>query len=106
MQTMLTSDDFSFLLTTMNEAIEEIIEKKESKSRRRYITGLKLGSKKCSMHSILAVQSLLCTLPEGTTKVGEELVQLRKLADTVEVRLRLAQEEKEQAIHALQKEQE
>jgi D-alanyl-D-alanine dipeptidase len=45
-------------------------------------------------------------LPEGTTKEGDETVQLRKIADTVEVRLRRAQEEKAQATQALKKAQE
>jgi hypothetical protein len=31
MKTMLTPDEFNFLLATMNEAIEEITEKKEAK---------------------------------------------------------------------------
>jgi hypothetical protein len=45
-------------------------------------------------------------LPEGTTEVGEELVQLCKIVDTVEVCLRHAQEEKEQVTQALKKVQE
>jgi hypothetical protein len=36
MQTMLTLDDFSFLLATMNEAIEEITKKKEAKQEQIY----------------------------------------------------------------------
>jgi VIT1/CCC1 family predicted Fe2+/Mn2+ transporter len=45
-------------------------------------------------------------LPEGTTEVGDESVQLRKIVDTVEVCLRHAQEEKAQATQALKKAQE
>jgi hypothetical protein len=36
MQTTLTPDDFSFLLATMNEAIEEIIEKQKAKQEHIY----------------------------------------------------------------------
>jgi hypothetical protein len=36
MKTMLTLVDFSFLLTTMNEGIEEISEKKEDKKDAMY----------------------------------------------------------------------
>jgi hypothetical protein len=36
MNTMLTPNDFIFILTTLNESIEEIIEKKEAKKRMMY----------------------------------------------------------------------
>jgi hypothetical protein len=45
-------------------------------------------------------------LPEGTPKEGNEPVQLRKIADIVEVHLRKAQEETVQATQALKKAQE
>ena len=45
-------------------------------------------------------------LPEGTTEVGDESIQLYKIDDIVEVRLRHAQEEKVQATQALKKAQE
>jgi hypothetical protein len=67
MQTTLTLDDFSFLLATMNEAIEERT-KRSKRSRSRYIIGLKLGSKKCSRHSNIAAQSLLCVCQKEQKK--------------------------------------
>jgi hypothetical protein len=45
-------------------------------------------------------------LPEGTTEEGNELVQLHKIANTVEVCLRKSQEETTQATQALKKAQE
>jgi cystathionine beta-lyase/cystathionine gamma-synthase len=45
-------------------------------------------------------------LPEGAIEVGEESVQLCKTIDTFEIRLRHAQEEKEQVTQALNKVQE
>jgi hypothetical protein len=40
-------------------------------------------------------------LPSGELELGDELAQLRRVADVVEVRLRRAQEEAEQATQAL-----
>jgi hypothetical protein len=48
----------------------------------------------------------IAPLPEGTTEEGNEPDQLRKIADTVKVRLRHAQEEIAQATQALKQAQE
>jgi hypothetical protein len=45
-------------------------------------------------------------LPEGTTEAGDEPVQLHRIADTVEVRLRKAEEATTQATQALKQAQE
>jgi hypothetical protein len=45
-------------------------------------------------------------LPEGTTEEGNALVQLCKIADTIEVHLQKSQEEITQATQALKQEQE
>jgi hypothetical protein len=45
-------------------------------------------------------------LLEGIAEEGDESVQLRKIVDTIKVRLRRAQEEKSQATQALKKAQE
>jgi hypothetical protein len=89
MQTMLTPDDFSFLLTTMNESIEEIIEKKEAKQEKIY-NRIEIGLQEVqhALQSSCAISTM--PLPEGTTGVREESVQLRKIANIVKVRLQRA----------------
>jgi hypothetical protein len=91
MQTTLTPDDFSFLLATMNEAIEEIKEKQEVKQEQIY-NRIEIGLQE--VQQALQSSHAISTAPllEETTEVGEELVQLRKIVDTVEVHLRHAQE--------------
>jgi hypothetical protein len=90
MQTTLTPDDFSFLLATMNEAIEEITEKQEAKQETMYNRiEIELQGVQQALQSSRAVSTAL--LPEGTTEEGDEPVQLHKIAATVEVRLRKAQ---------------
>jgi hypothetical protein len=102
MQTTLTPDDFSFLLTTMNEAIEEITEKQEAKQETMYNRiEIELQGVQQALQSSRAVST--APLPEGTTEEGDEPVQLRKIVATVEVRLRKAQEETTQATQALNK---
>jgi hypothetical protein len=53
------------------------------------------------LQSIRAIST--APLPEGTTEVGDESVQLHKIVDTVEVLLRYSQDKKVQAIQALKK---
>jgi len=48
----------------------------------------------------------MAPMPEGTTEVGDESVQLRKIVDIVEVRLQKEEEVKAQATQALKKAQE
>jgi hypothetical protein len=45
-------------------------------------------------------------MPEGTTEAGDESVQLRRIADIVEVRLRKVEEVTTQATQALKQAQE
>jgi hypothetical protein len=105
LKTTLTPDDFSFLIAAMNEAIEEITEKQEAKQETMYNRiEIELQGVQQALQSSRAVSS--AALPEGTTKEGDEPVQLHKIADTVEVHLRKAQEETTQATQALKKAQE
>jgi hypothetical protein len=104
MKTTLTPDDFSFLLATMNEAIEEITEKKKL-SKRPCTIESRSNSKEYNKLSNLAVVSS-APLPEGTTEEGNEPVQLHQIANTVEVHLQKAQEETTQATQALKQAQE
>jgi hypothetical protein len=105
LKTTLTPDDFSFLIAAMNEAIEEITEKKEAKQETMYNRiEIELQGVQQALQSSHTVSSV--PLPEGTTEEGNEPVQLRKIADTVEVCLRKAQEETMQATQALKQAQE
>ena len=89
MKTTLTLDDFSFLLATMNEAIEEIIEKQEVKQEAMYNRiEIELQGVQQALQSSRAVST--APLPEGTTEQGDEPVQLHNIANTFEVHLRKA----------------
>jgi hypothetical protein len=100
LKTTLTPDDFSFLIAAMNEAIEEITEKQEAKQDTMYHrVEIELQGVQQALQSSRAVSS--APLPEGTTEEGNAPVQLRKIVDTVKVRLRKAQEEIAQATQAL-----
>jgi hypothetical protein len=86
LKTTLTPDDFSFLITAMNETIEEITEKKEAKKEIMYNRiEIELQGVQQDLQSSHAVSS--ASLPEGTTKEGNEPVQLHKIDEIVEVRL-------------------
>jgi hypothetical protein len=105
MKTTLTPDDFSFLLTTMNEAIEEITEKQEAKQEAMYN---RIESELQGVQQALQSSRAVSTAPllEGTTEEVDEPVQLCKIVATVEARLRKAQEETTQATQALKQAQE
>jgi hypothetical protein len=92
MKTTLTPYDFIILLATMNEDIEEIIEKQEAKKESMYnrieseLQGLQQAL--WSSHAVS-----IAPLPKGTTEEGDEPVQLHKIAATVEACLQKAQGE-------------
>jgi hypothetical protein len=92
MKTMLTPDDFSFLLATMNESIEEITENQEANKEAMYN---RIESELQGVQQELWSSYAVSTAPllEGTTEEGDELVQLRKIAAIFEARLWKAQEE-------------
>jgi hypothetical protein len=86
----------------MNEDIEEIKEKQVAKHEAMYnrieieIQGLKQALQSSREASTVP-------LPEGTTKAGDELVQLHRIADTVEVHLQKEEEATTKATQALKK---
>jgi hypothetical protein len=105
MRTALTLDEFDFIVAVVNDASKEIIEKQEAKQEQMYSQiEIALQGVQQALQSSRAISTT--PLPEGTTKEGDESVQLRKIVDTVEVCLRHAQEEKAQATQALKKAQE
>jgi hypothetical protein len=87
MKTTFTPDEFSFLLFTMNEAIEEITEKQESKQEEMYsIIESELQVVQQALQSSRTVS--IAPLPEGTTKEGDEPIQLCNITAIVEEHLR------------------
>ena len=105
MKTMLTLDDFSFLLATMNESIKEITENQEANKEAMYN---RIESELQGVQQELWSSYAVSTAPllEGTTEEGDEPFQLYNIADTVEVHLRKAQEEIVQSTQALKQAQE
>jgi hypothetical protein len=97
MQTVLTSDDFDFLIKTMKDASLEIAEKQEEKKEELYDQiETELRGVQKSLQSSHAV-STVSREPE----LGDEPAQLHHLADIVKAHLRQAQEETTQATQAL-----
>jgi hypothetical protein len=100
MQTVLTSDDFDFLIAALNDASLEIAEKQETKQEEMYDRiEIELRGVQQELQSNRAVSTV--PMPLGTPELGYEPTQLHRLVDTVEAHLRRAQEETEQATQAL-----
>jgi hypothetical protein len=100
MKNMLNLDDFIFLLVTLNEAIEEIKEKKEAKKQTMYEKiEVELQGVQQALQSNRAVST--APMPEGTPKERDELDQLRKIVDLVEIHLQKEEEVIAQATQAL-----
>jgi hypothetical protein len=100
MKTTLNPDDFNFLLVTLNEAIEEITEKQEAKQQTMYdIIEVELQGVQQALQYNRAVST--APMPEGTPEAGDESVQIHRIANLVEVRLRKAEEVTMQATQAL-----
>jgi hypothetical protein len=100
MQTVLTSDDFNFIIAALNDASLEIAEKQEAKQEEMYNRiEVELQGVQQALQSSRAVSTV--PLPLGTPEPGDEPAQLHRLADTVEAHLRRAQEETTQATQAL-----
>jgi hypothetical protein len=100
MQTILTSDDFNFIISALNNALLEIAEKKEAKYEEMYNRiKVELQGVQQALQSSRAVPT--ASLPLGTLELGNKATQLHWLTDTVEAHLRRAQEETTQATQTL-----
>jgi hypothetical protein len=100
MQTILTSDDFDFIIAALNDASLEIAEKQEAKKEAMYNRiEIELQGVQQALQSSRAVSTV--PLSAGTPELGDEPAQLHRIAETVEARLRRAQEETTQATQAL-----
>jgi hypothetical protein len=100
MQTILTSDDFDFIIAALNDASLEIVEKQEANKEELFhwikdeLQGVQQALQ--SNHAVSTVP-----LSVGTSKLGDEPAQLHRIADIVEACLQRAQEETTQSTQAL-----
>jgi hypothetical protein len=99
-ETTLTSDDFDFIVATLNDASLEIAEKQEAKQEEVF-NRIKVELQ--GMQQALQSSRIVPTAPLSaeTSRLGDESAQLHRIADTVEAHLRRAQEETTQATQAL-----
>jgi hypothetical protein len=100
LKTTRTSDDFDFLIATLNDVSLDLVEKKEAKQEALFsrIKG-KLKEVQQALQSIQAVSTMpLISRPSGT---GNEPTQLHQITDQVKACLRRAQEDTAQATQAL-----
>jgi hypothetical protein len=87
LQTILTPDDFDFIVAALNDASLEIAEKQEAKQEEMYNRiEVELQGVQQALQSSRAVST--APLPLGTPELGDEPAQLHRIADTVEARLR------------------
>jgi hypothetical protein len=94
LQIVLTLDDFDFIITTISDALEDLLQRNEAKKETMYEKiEAELRRVQHALHSSRAV--FTAPPPSEETKLGDEPTQLHKLADATEARLRRAQEETE-----------
>jgi hypothetical protein len=105
LQTVLTIDDFDFIIAAVSDASQDILQNNEAKKEALYDRIMtEMRGVQQALHSSRAVSTV--PLPSEEPELGDEPAQLRRLADATEARLRRAQEEKEQATVALKQAQE
>jgi phosphoribosylanthranilate isomerase len=93
MQTVLTIDDFDFIIAAVNDASQEILQKHEAKQEEMYDrVEVELRGVQQALQSSRAVSTV--PLPSEEPELGDEPTQLRRLADATEAHLHRAQEEK------------
>jgi len=97
MQVVLTSKDFDFLITALQDASLEIVEKQDAKQEDMYDW---IESELRGVQQALQSNYVVSTVPKEP-ELGDEPSQLHHLADIVEARLWRAQEEIQQATQAL-----
>lgn len=100
LKTTLTSDNFDFLIATLNDVSLELAKKQEAKQEElfRRITG-EFKEAQQALQSSQAVSTALLTMEISGT--GDEPTQLRQITEKVEARLRRAQEDITKATRAL-----
>jgi hypothetical protein len=96
MQTVLTVDDFDFIIAAVADASQDILQKHEAKQEEMYDRiEVELRGVQQALQSSRAVST--APPPSEEPELGDEPAQLRRLADVTEAHLRRAQAEKDQA---------
>jgi len=92
MQTVITVDDFDFIIAAVNDTSQEILQKQEAKQEDMYnIIEVKLWG---VQHDLLSSHTVsIAPLPSGELELGDEPTQLQQLVDATEAHLRHTQEE-------------
>jgi hypothetical protein len=99
-ETTLTSDNFDFIVATLNDDSLEIAKKKEDKQEEVFSQiKVELQEVQQALRSSRAVSTV--PLSTRTPEIGDESAQLHWISDTFEACLRQAHEEIEQATQAL-----
>jgi hypothetical protein len=102
---VLTVDDIDLIITVVEDALEDILQRHGAKQKTMYERIKKeLKEIQQAIHSSRVVP----TAPSSSkiVELGDEPSQLRRLADATEARLQRIQEEKEKATEALKQEKE
>jgi hypothetical protein len=100
LQTVLTVDDINLIIATVLDTSEDILQCNEAKQKSMYdCIEAELKGIQHALHSSRTVPT--GSLSAGNIEVGDELAQLRRIADATEACLRRVQEEKEHVIEAL-----
>jgi hypothetical protein len=87
MKTMITNDDFDFIIAAFNDALLEIVEKQEAKHKEMYDRlKVEFQGVKQALQSSCVVYTV--PLPSKEPELGDEPTQLHRLADAVEAHLR------------------
>jgi hypothetical protein len=104
-QNVLTVDDIELIITAVEDASEDILQRHEAKQETMYD---RIEKELKDIQQAIQSSRAVSTAPSSTESVelGDEPTQLRRLADATEARLRRVQEEKEQATEALKQEKE
>jgi hypothetical protein len=100
LQTVITVNDFDFIIASISDALEDILQRTEAKQETMYG---RIEAKLRGVHQALHSSRAVSTVPPPPEEpdLGDEPAQLRRIAYVTEAHLRRVQEEKEQATVAL-----
>jgi hypothetical protein len=100
LQTVLTLDDFDFIIAVVSDTSLDILQNNEAKQEAMYDKiETEMRGVQQALHSSRAVSTAPPPLKEP--KLGDEPAQLHRITDATEAHLRRTQEEKEQSTVAL-----
>jgi hypothetical protein len=93
-QNVLTVDDIQLIITAVEDASEDILQRHEAKQETLYD---RIEKELKDIHQAIQSSHAVSTAPSSTENVelGDEPTQLRRLADATETQLHRVQEEKE-----------